>query len=102
MLGWPRTGRPDSITSSTKHQPHASPGWTDRISGWPLSRACALACRLGEESQQPTWPHPRQIRRWHHWPPIARHSSHPAISSGSSVIPIVSRWVQWVALMREP
>ena len=43
--------------SSTKHHRHASPGSKERITGWPLSWKCAVACLPGEESQQPTWPH---------------------------------------------
>src|SRR4051812_43898415 len=55
--------------------------------------ACLDACRFGEESQQPTLPHVRQTRRWTHAPPIFRHSSQPAKSSGGSTL-IWSRWVQ--------
>ena len=41
-------------SSSTKHQDQFSPGWIERMIGWPLLSACAVAWRLGDESQQPT------------------------------------------------
>ena len=59
----PCTSGISSAKSSKKHQDHSSPGSSERMSGWPLLRPCALACRLGESSQQPTLPHSRQIRR---------------------------------------
>ena len=31
-------------TSSTKHQDQSSPGWIERMIGWPGSQACAVAC----------------------------------------------------------
>ena len=49
--------------SSTKHQRHASPGSKLRITGCPVSSKCPVACRSGEESQQPTWPQVRHSRR---------------------------------------
>src|SRR4051812_15648430 len=45
--------------------------------------AWAVACLLGESSQQPTWPHSRQMRRCTQRPPIFRQSSQP----------LVGRWV---------
>ena len=33
------------------------------MTGWPVSRKCSLACWRGLESQQPTWPQVRHIRR---------------------------------------
>src|SRR5712691_1496848 len=62
--------------------------------GWPVSRLCAVACRLGELSQQPMWPQLVHIRRCTHRPPIFRQSSQPEISAGSSVTTMVSRWEQ--------
>jgi hypothetical protein len=33
--------------------------------GWPLSPACAVACRFGDESQQPIFLHqPLMRRQW--------------------------------------
>ena len=78
-------------TSSTKHQDHSSPGSSERISGCSSVPACLRACLLGESSQQPTWPHSRQIRRCSQTPPSRRQSSQPATSAGSSVTVIVSR-----------
>ena len=39
---------------------------------------CLVACRFGDESQQPTCPQVRQRRRWTHSPPIFKQSSHPS------------------------
>src|SRR3954465_9246826 len=49
---------------------------------------------FGEPSQQPTWPHSRQMRRCSHLPPVARQSSQPGTASGSSRISTWSRCVQ--------
>ncbi len=81
-------------TSSTKHQDQSSPGWIERMIGCPLLSACAVACRLGDESQQPTWPQLRQMRRWHHFVPSARHSSQPSTALGQLGDLDVSRCVQ--------
>jgi hypothetical protein len=43
--------------SSITHQDHSSPGSTDRRIGCAASSAWRLACRPGEESQQPIFPH---------------------------------------------
>lgn len=53
----PRTSGITIATSSAKHQDQSSPGSSERMIGWPLAAAWAEACRLGEESQQPTCPH---------------------------------------------
>jgi len=53
--------------------------------GWPVARKCALACRLGELSQHPTWPQVRHIRRWSHHPAISRHSSHATLLGTASL-----------------
>ena len=34
-------------SSSTKHQDQSSPGWIERMIGWPLLFACAVAWRPG-------------------------------------------------------
>jgi hypothetical protein len=83
MRVWPRTPPIRRATSSGKHHDQVSPGSSERISGCPLSCACARAWRLGESSQQPTLPHSRQIRRCSHRPPLTRQSSQPSTASGS-------------------
>jgi hypothetical protein len=40
-------------------------------------RQCAVACRLGELSQQPTWPQIMHIRRCTHESRVRRQSSQP-------------------------
>ena len=81
-------------TSSMKHQLHSSPGSAERTMGWLASRACRLACRLGEESQQPIFAQVMHIRRCSHELPVFRHSSQPSIDAGSSITWIWSRWLQ--------
>jgi hypothetical protein len=54
MLGSPSICVIRIASSSSKHQHQSSPGWTERMSGWPLLLKCAVACLFGEESQQPT------------------------------------------------
>src|SRR5687768_17894956 len=39
----------------------------------------------GDESQQPTWPHRAQRRRWNHQPSVARHSTQPGPLGGTAV-----------------
>src|SRR5262245_25699331 len=46
------------------------------MTGCFVSRKCRVACFLGEESQQPTWPHDLHSRNSTHTDPSARHSSH--------------------------
>ena len=46
--------------------------------GCPLSWKCILACRCGEESQQPTCPQVRHRRKCTHLEPILRQSSQPS------------------------
>src|SRR5690348_12272275 len=62
--------------------------------GWPLSPACAVACRFGDESQQPIFPQVMHIRRCTQLAPIFRHSSQPSIVGGRAVTSIRSRWLQ--------
>ena len=40
---------------------------------------CLVACLLGLESQQPTWPQVRQVRRWTHCEWFFMHSSQPVV-----------------------
>src|SRR5579862_2220904 len=46
--------------------------------GWPVARKCLVAWRLGESSQQPTWPQVRQSRKCNQGLLILRHSSQPS------------------------
>ncbi len=50
---------------------------------------CLVACVLGDESQQPTFPQVRQVRRCTQVAPIARHSSHPSARGAASASPSV-------------
>src|ERR671916_3452659 len=68
--------------------------------GWPVERAWAEACRFGELSQQPVCPHDWHIRRCTHQLPLARHSSQPAMLSGSSVTWMLSRCQQLALIGR--
>jgi hypothetical protein len=45
--------------------------------GWFVTWKCLVACLFLEESQQPTCPHSRQIRRCTHVSPILKQSSQP-------------------------
>src|SRR5690349_7450947 len=55
--------------------------------GWPRDASqCQVACRFGELSQQPTWPHDMHILRCTHWPPILRQSSQPSLEGVTSAI----------------
>jgi hypothetical protein len=67
--------------------------------GCPLAPACAVACLFGDESQQPIFPHVIHMRRCTQRLPIFRHSSQPAIVSGSDVTSIWSRWLQIASLL---
>src|SRR5205085_11250494 len=49
--------------SSDLHQRQDSPGSAERITSWPDSWKCAVACLSGEESQQATFPQTRHSRR---------------------------------------
>ena len=70
--------------------------------GWPIPRACAEACLLGEPSQQPMCPQDWHMRRCTHQAPLARHSSQPAMLSGSAVNWMLSRCEQRAVPVREP
>jgi len=49
--------------SSGKQYSQRSLGSADAITGWPLARACLLAWRFGELSQQSVAPHSWHVRR---------------------------------------
>src|SRR5215467_2003930 len=77
------------------------------MTGCFVSRKCRVACFLGEESQQPTWPHDLHSRNSTHTDPSARHSSHalgvfgggnfsavsPLMCSHASAINISCHWI---------
>src|SRR6266478_147532 len=46
--------------------------------GWCTLWKCAVACRFGELSQQPTWPQDMHSRRCTQRPPVLRQSSQPS------------------------
>ena len=58
----------------TKHQRQSSPGSADCMTGCAVSRKCAVACRCGEESQQPTWPQLEARAQVHPGRALARRS----------------------------
>src|SRR3954454_21514302 len=55
--------------------------------GWRVAWKWAVAWRLGDWSQQPTWPQVRQRRRWSQREPIFRHSSQPSALGVTSAMP---------------
>jgi hypothetical protein len=63
------------------------------MTGWLDERACLLACRFGELSQQSVMPHVWQVRRWTQYEPIFTHSSHSR-RCGCLIDAIASMWVQ--------
>src|SRR3954452_10375628 len=65
--------------------------------GCPAAWKCAVACLLGESSQQPTWPQLRQIRKCSHTLPLCRHSSQPSALGVTSRMPL--RWLQPFAIL---
>ena len=56
------SGLSQAVTWCTKHHRQSSSGSADCMTGWVVSRKCAVACRITDESQQPMFPHSRQIR----------------------------------------
>ena len=62
--------------------------------GWPVAWKCAVACRFGELSQQPTSPQIMHSRRCTHLEPIFRHSEQPSVLDGVTSISIWSRCEQ--------
>ncbi len=57
-----RSDARQAVTWCTKHQRQSSSGSADCMTGCWVSRKCPVACRITEESQQPMFPHSRQIR----------------------------------------
>ena len=69
---------------SMKHQPHGSPpDWFATTACWVAAK-CAVACRRGEDSQQPVWPQTRHRRSSTHVVPSIRHSLHAASGSAAA------------------
>src|ERR1700726_4725841 len=66
------------------------------MTGCWVAWKCLVACLLGESSQQPTWPHVRQIRKCSHSLPLFRHSSQPSALGVTSRMPAI--WVQPFAI----
>src|SRR5258708_14317684 len=65
--------------------------------GWSVAWKCFVACLLLLESQQPTCPQMRQIRRCTHVSPVFRQSSQPCALGVTSLI--WSRCVQAIAIV---
>src|SRR5450759_5089441 len=65
-----------------KHHIHVSPGWTERMTLWPVSWKWAVACLPRDESQQPTCPQIMHWRRWTHSHPSCSHSWQPLVVLG--------------------
>src|SRR5439155_19635710 len=63
------------------------------MTGCPLARACLLACRLGDESQQSVAPQLWHVRRCTHREPVFTHSSHSCCFACFTVL-MLSIWVQ--------
>src|SRR6516165_4190418 len=65
------------------------------MNGCPVAEACAVACCMGEVSQQPMCPHCAHRRRCTHQPPAASHSTQPSPLGGTEgSIPAISGNVQ--------
>src|SRR5260370_13587518 len=62
------------------------------MTGCWVAWKCLVACWFGESSQQPTWPHVRQIRKCSHSLPLLRHSSQPSALGVTVWMPAM--WVQ--------
>src|SRR5260370_24391265 len=61
------------------------------MNGCPVAVACAVACCMGEVSQQPMCPHWAHRRRCTHQPPAASHSTQPSPLGGTEgLIPALS------------
>src|SRR6266567_9586058 len=61
------------------------------MNGCPVAEACAVACCMGEVSQQPMCPHCAHRRRCTHQPPAASHSTQPSPLGGTDgSIPAIS------------
>src|SRR5262249_31714158 len=90
------------MTWSTKHQAQASPGSIERMIGCLVAWKCLVACLFFDESQQPTWPHERHMRRCTHESPVLRHSSQPRVCGLTSWIWswCVQVFIDWFLLRR--
>src|SRR5712692_5389360 len=53
------------------------------MNGCRVAAACAVACCMGEVSQQPMCPHCAHRRRCTHQPPAASHSTQPSPLGGT-------------------
>src|SRR6185369_17875578 len=78
--------------SSTKHQPHVSPGSSERMIGCFVLWKCLVACRFFESSQHPTCPQVMHSLRCTQSSPRARHSSHPSVF-GRAWRSILAKWI---------
>ena len=58
----PAAGLSQAVTWCTKHHRQSSSGSADCMTGWVVSRKCAVACRPTDESQHAMFWHSRQIR----------------------------------------
>src|SRR5271166_4719173 len=65
--------------SSTEHHTHRSPGSIERIRGCATCRKCFVACLFFDESQHPTCPQIKHMRKWTHLSPIFTHSSQTCV-----------------------
>jgi hypothetical protein len=89
-----------TVSSSGKQNHQSSPGMAERITGCPAALKWARACRLGLESQQPTWPQAMHWRRLTQVAPSGAQSSQTSPGRGGSCSPMTC-WhgcVAWVML----
>src|SRR3954469_23661323 len=66
------------------------------MTGCVVAWKCAVACLLGELSQQPTSPQTMHSRRCTHQPPVRWHSEQPSSLDGVTFWSIWSRCVHWL------
>ena len=69
----PAAGLSQAVTWCTKHHRQSSSGSADCMTGWVVSRKCAVACRPTDESQHAMFWHSRQIRSETHERPSSTH-----------------------------
>src|SRR5216683_6811719 len=70
------------------------------MNGCPVSAACAVACCMGEVSQQPMCPHCAHRRRCTHQPPAASHSTQPSPLGGTEgSIPAISDMLAFLRIL---
>src|SRR5208283_5347955 len=72
----------------------------ERISGWAVLWKCLVACLFFDESQQPTWPQDRHIRRCTQRSPVFTQSSQTRVVGSVTRIP--SRCVHCVIVPVPP